>query len=198
MPLPERVQVKLSSEAAEYVALTPVVVRELPLIELLEHAVSAAGPDAARVRDILKRGSLVSGASRFRWAGWECDAAELEAALRALPGPEPSRVFVGEQCVKVVLSGPGTRIEIAREAAAQKRLFSRSSFWQHLLHGAAAPAYGGYLYKDRADRYVAELSEEQRDALKEAAGLLRYDALARQIRAARLERVEFVVARAAG
>ncbi len=198
MPLPPTIQVKLSSEAAEYVALTPVVVRDLMFTELLEHAVSAAGIDVERVRDILKRGSLVSGASRFRWAGWECDLAELAEAISALPQPDPSRPFDAHRCSRVLLVGPATRLEIGREAAAERRLFRRRSFWEELLAAAPGLAYGGYLYKDRADRYVLELSEAAREALKEASRLLRYEGLARQIRAARFEKVEFIVERARG
>jgi len=198
MPLPLNVKVKLSSEAAEYVALTPVVVRDLAFTELLEHAVSAAGADAARVRDILKRGSLVSGSSRFRWQGWECDQAELVAAIRALPQPEPSRAFDAHHCVRVLLIGPGARIEFAKDVALQTRWLRKRSFWDELLQLAPVPAYAGYLYKDRADRYVVELSEEAREMLKEAARLLRFEGLARQIRAGRFEKVEFVVVRTVG
>ena len=36
MSLPDTVRVKLSSEAAEYVSITPVVVREMPVRELIE------------------------------------------------------------------------------------------------------------------------------------------------------------------
>ena len=62
MSLPETVRVKLSSEAADYVSLTPVVVQELPLRELVEHMLGITGKDEARVRDLLLRGTLVSGA----------------------------------------------------------------------------------------------------------------------------------------
>jgi len=71
MPLPEKIRVKLSSEAAESIALTPVVVQEMALRELIEHVLGVTGKDEARIRDLLLRGTLVSGASRFRWPGWE-------------------------------------------------------------------------------------------------------------------------------
>ena len=70
MPLLDTIRVKLSSEAAEYVSITPVVVQEMPVRDLVEHMLGITGKDEARVRDLLLRGTLVSGASRFRWTGW--------------------------------------------------------------------------------------------------------------------------------
>ena len=43
MPLPQTVRVKLSSEAAEAISLTPVVVQDLPTIELIEHILGITG-----------------------------------------------------------------------------------------------------------------------------------------------------------
>ncbi|MBI5084015.1 MAG: hypothetical protein HZB13_05385, partial [Acidobacteria bacterium] len=155
MSLPETVRVKLSSEAAEYVALTPVVARDLPFIDLLELVVGAAGMDEVRVREFLKRGALVSGATRYRWAGWECGAAELAEALGRMPRPEPLREFAEAKCVRVVLTGRGSRLELRRETALQRRLFRRRNFWQSLMEAAGAPAYVTYHYRDRADHYHA-------------------------------------------
>ena len=55
------------------ISITPVVVREMPLRELVEYMLGVTGKDEARIRELLLRGTLVSGASRFRWAGWEAD-----------------------------------------------------------------------------------------------------------------------------
>lgn len=195
MPIPEQVQVKLSSEAAEYVALTPVVVREMEAGELVEQILGVTGADTMRVCEVLKRGSLVSGASRYRWAGIECGAEEVEALLARLPGPEPAREFAAERCVRVVLSGGGARIEIRREAAAEKKLLKRTSFWEALLAEAAALEYAGYVYRERADRYTSALSEEAGARLRAGAALLRYDGLARQVAAGRWERAEWVALR---
>ena len=57
MALPPTVRVKLSSEAAESIALTPVVVQELPMRELVEHMLGVAGKDEARIREMLLRGN---------------------------------------------------------------------------------------------------------------------------------------------
>ena len=83
MALPQTVRVKLSSEVAEAISITPVVLQELPVRELVEHLLGIAGKDESRIREILRRGTLVSGASRFRWAGWEADLESLrEGASR--------------------------------------------------------------------------------------------------------------------
>ena len=76
MALPQTVRVKLSSEVAEAISITPVVLQELPVRELVEHLLGIAGKDESRIREILLRGTLVSGASRFRWAGWDADVAK--------------------------------------------------------------------------------------------------------------------------
>ena len=65
MALPPTVRVKLSSEAAEAISLTPVVVQELAIRDLIEHVLGVAGKDEARLCEILLRGTLVSGGSRF-------------------------------------------------------------------------------------------------------------------------------------
>src|SRR5690242_15275245 len=93
MSLPDRVRVKLSSEAAESISLTPVVVREMPVRELVEYMLGVTGKDEARVRELLLRGSLVSGATRFRWSGWETDLPSVLELLATFPDPEPMRPF---------------------------------------------------------------------------------------------------------
>ena len=195
MPVPENVRVKLSSEAAEFVALTPVVVREMPFRELLEHVLSATGPDPARVRDILKRGSLVSGATRFRWQGWESEAEELHAAIAELPQPEPGRPFAAERCQRVVLIASATRIDLSKEAAEQRRLFKQRCYWQCLMEEAVSPDYVTYLYKDHADHYRVLLTKEQRQRLKAGAALLKFDAMAKHIQHVAFDRMDLMVTR---
>jgi hypothetical protein len=43
MPLPQTVRVKLSSEAAGAITITPVLLQELPVGELIEHVLGLAG-----------------------------------------------------------------------------------------------------------------------------------------------------------
>src|SRR5437868_13250865 len=129
MALPDRIRVKLSSEAAESISITPVVVREMPVRELVEQMLGVTGKDEGRVRDLLLRGTLVSGASRFRWTGWEAEAAAIQELLRTFPDPEPGRSFARERCVRAILRGGRQAIEIPREAGLRKPMFRRGTFW---------------------------------------------------------------------
>src|SRR5579863_3750057 len=144
MSLPETVRVKLSSEAAGYVSVTPVVVQEMPLRDLVEHMLGVTGKDEARVRDMLLRGTLVSGASRFRWTGWEADKESIRVLLAAFPDPDPARAFIASQCTRVVLRGPRQPITIPRDAAERRGVISsllrRKSFWDHLMSIAESGA----------------------------------------------------------
>jgi hypothetical protein len=195
MGLPDPVRVKISSEAAGYVSLTPVVAQELPLRELLEYAASAAGADASRVAEILKRGSLVAAASRFRWEPLDARLEEVAARLAELPRPEPSRPFDESRCERAALLGKGVRVEFSRDTARQRRLLRRQSFWGELTAAVPAPAYVDYLYRERCDRYRSPLDAGQRAAIAAAARLLPHRGLALQVRTAAHEAVEFVVKR---
>src|SRR5207302_7603968 len=129
MPLPPTVRVKLSSEAAEAISLTPVVVQELAMRDLVEHILGVTGKDEARIGELLLRGALVSGASRFRWQGWEADRDDMRTLLATFPDPEPARPFLAANCVRAVLRGGRQAISLAREAAARKGMFQRTSLW---------------------------------------------------------------------
>lgn len=202
MPLPGTIRVKLSSEAAEYVSLTPVVVQEMPIHDLVEHMLGVTGKDEARIRDLLLRGTLVSGASRFRWTGWEADAESIRTLLAAFPDPDPARPFQAIQCTRVILRGPRQPITIPREAATRQgmlaRLLRRKTFWDLLmtLAESAHPQYAAYSYRDRADIYHAPLAQPEAQQLRNAARLVRYTALEAQIRTAQIESTEFYVVRA--
>lgn len=188
-------RVKLSSESAGYVALTPVVVREFSFLELLEHMLGATGPDARRVSELLRRGTLVAGASRYRWEAFELAPEEIEPLLRQLPGPEPNRPFHPGRCVRAVLCGPSSRLEVMREAASQRRLLKNASFWDALLAEAGDPAYGAYHYRERTDSYRALVDHAAAGRLREAAALLKFEAMRKQVRAAVVEAIEFHVSR---
>src|SRR3974377_991167 len=105
MALPPTVRVKLSSEAAESISLTSVVVQEMPVRELVEYMLGVTGKDEARIRELLLRGSLVSGASRFRWAGWDAGAENLRELLATFPDPDASRPFAAANCTRAILRG---------------------------------------------------------------------------------------------
>jgi hypothetical protein len=196
MPLPETIRVKLSSEAAESIALTPVVVQELALRELVEHILALTGKDERRVIEILRRGSVVSGASRFRWAGWEAEPEGMRSLLGTFPDPDPSRPFAAGRCLHAVLRGGRGSIAIPRAAGERKGIFRRSSFWDALMEVAAPGlSYSGYSYRDRADRYTRELSVGDVARLREASPLLRYSTLRDQVRLGAYQSVELMVGR---
>ena len=195
--LPERVRVKLSSEAAESISLTPVVVQELPIRELVEHLLGVAGKDEARIREILLRGTMVSGASRFRWAGWAVDDAALRDILATFPDPDSGRRFAAERCVRVVLRGGRQVIEVRREAAERKGMFQRETFWGLLMDviDSGPSRYVGYSYRDRADRFVRELSVLEAEKLRSGSEAVRYSTLREQIRSVGFTSAELLVSR---
>lgn len=192
-----RIRVKLSSEEAGSISLTPVVVQEMPLHELLEHILASAGKDEERVRGLLRRGAVVSGASRFRWEGWDEDPASLREQLAAFPDPDPARPFSPAACIRAVLRAPGRRLEIDREAGAARRLLRRRSFWEVLTAVAAAgvPVYRDYSYRHRADCYLLPLTNVELTALRRAASLLAYSGLRDAIRQITYDSLELYTGR---
>jgi hypothetical protein len=197
MGLPATIRVKLSSEEAGAIAVTPVVAREMPLGELVALMLDLTGKDAARVRELLLRGTLVSGASRYRWAGWQAGLGDLGELLVSLPGPDPARPFVPERCVQVLMQGVAPRAAIPTAALARRRLLHRRSFWDVLMEAVAAGGleYAGYSYKERGDRFRLKVTGEVSRRVRENAGLLCYTSLENQVRLGRLESVEFLVER---
>src|ERR1035437_4091078 len=197
MALPPTVRVKLSSEAAESISITPVVVQEMPVRELVEYMLGVTGKDEARIRELLLRGSLVSGASRFRWTGWDAGLGNLRELLATFPDPDPSRRFAATNCTRATLRGGRQPIEISRQAGARKGLFQRESFWDALMKviDAATPAYAGYSYRERSDRYLREFTQAEIGQLRAASRLVRYTILSDQIRTLVFNHAELFVKR---
>jgi hypothetical protein len=195
MPAPATIRVKLSTEEAGDISITPVVVQEIPLLELIERMLPITGKDVAHVRELLLRGTLVCGASRFRWTGWDADPADVEALFAHFPDPDPSRPFAREMCVHAVFHSANFRLEVTREAGARRRWFQRESFWDVLLAVAADVRYHDYSYGRRADHYRLLLTSDAAARLRRAARLLRHSTLARQIEAAPLDVVDFFTRR---
>ncbi len=197
MSLPGTVRVKLSSEAAEFVSLTPVVVRDLPIRELIEHMLGITGKDEERVRDLLLRGTLVSGASRFRWPGLEADGPSIRQVLATFPDPEPARPFAPGQCIRAILRGGRNTIDIPRDAGLRKPLFRRRAFWDLLMEVAAQGdvRYVGYSYKERADWYRVEFSMDAAVLLRSASETVKYSTLRERIRTERFVYADLFVQR---
>ena len=183
MPLPPTVRVKLSSEAAGSISLTPVVVEDLAMRELVEHILGVIGKDEERILQTLARGTLVAGGSRFRWQGWEAEREALRAILATFPDAEPLRAFAATACVRVWLRDGRQALEVPREAGSRKGLFRRESFWDELMRVAAesAPRYAGYSYRDRCDRYVKELMREEAERIRVAAEQVTFSTLREKI-----------------
>ncbi len=192
MALPHTVRVKLSSEAAESISLTPVVVQELATRELVEHMLGLTGKDEPRIRELLLRGTLVSGASRFRWAGWDADLEGLRDLLATFPDPDPSLPFGAERCTRVVLRGGRQPVEISRDAGTRKSLFQKETFWDRLLAVVCAvpPRYATYSYRERCDRYTRGLTHAEADAIRAAAESVKFSTLKDQIRVVGFNLVE--------
>jgi hypothetical protein len=197
MSLPATVRVKLSSEAAEGISITRVVVQDLPLRDLVEHMLGITGKNEARVRELLLRGTLVSGASRFRWTGWDAELDGLRELLASFPGDDPTRAFASERCVRAVLRGGRQAIHIPREAGARKPLLRKASFWDVLMELAAAGEmqYLHYSYKDRADCYRFDMPLAAAERLRAAGEVVKYSSLREQIRSAGFVWAELYVER---
>jgi hypothetical protein len=195
MGLPVSIKVKLSSETAEAISLTPVVVQELPLRELIENMLGLTGKDTGRIREILLRGTMVSGASRFRWAGWEADAEAIGQLLTTFPDSDPALAFAPERCVHAVLRGGRQAIEIPRDAASRKGLFQRQTFWDVLMASAAGARYAEYSYRYRADVFVREFTAAEVDRVRVGAETVKYSTLRDQIGTVAFSQAELHVKR---
>jgi hypothetical protein len=194
MSLPVTIRVKISSEAAGYVALTPVVVQEIPFADLLEYISAAAGSDTAAVASMLQRGVVVSGASRFRWEGFAAPHDELSALLATLPKDDPSRAFDATRCQRLTFVSQARRFALSRTLASRNRLF-RGSFWDAFLSSLPAPAYVCYLHGERADLYRLTLIPPVAESLRQSAPLLTDRGAARLLTSHPFSKVEFVVPR---
>ena len=197
MALPATVRVKLSSEAAGSISLTPVVVRDMATRELVEEIVALSGKDAHRLSETLRRGTLVSGASRFRWAPWEIDAEDLKHLLATFPDPDPSRDFDPAKCVRLSIAGVRGRIDLTREAASRTGLFQRGSFWEFVLEECARSAvrYRDYSYRDKADIYAVAFSRDSAARLRSETNRIRYTTMRDQLAQAAWESAELLVLR---
>jgi hypothetical protein len=195
MSLPSTVRVKISSEAADMISLSSVVIQEMPIAELVEAIVSAVGKNGPRLRESLQRGTQVIGSSRFRWDRLDVSDADVDRLLVPFPDPDPARAFDVLRCDRFVLRGAVSQIAIDVSAARRCRLFRRPSLWQEIAGIAGAATYAGYSYKERADTYRLLLDPSLQKRVREAARLSPYSSISRQIEAAKLDAIEFFVKR---
>jgi hypothetical protein len=173
--LPESISVRYSDEEAGYVTVRPVVRQTFRMDELLDMILSVAGKDVARVRQILRSGTVVYHFFRYWWTGFDAEEGELQAALARFPDPDPTRRFSPEHCVKATFEiggvNPHPLLELNRAAASRRRMFRRQSFWERLLEIASHEkvVYQGYSYGQRADLYRLEMNSENAAQIMQAA-----------------------------
>lgn len=193
--VPGTIRVRISSEAAGSITMTPVVSQVMPLRELLQVILSTTGKDPSRVMEVLARGAVVQGASRFRWAPLKPESHEIAAWLAQFPDPDPARKLHRGRCTGARLRAGRQIIEIPAAIAAQKRLFGRRTFWDTLMDLAeqSEPRYLDYSYRTRSDEYRLTLTAQQVALVHQNAGLLKHTGLAARIRAAAIQDIEFVV-----
>lgn len=175
--------------------MTPVVNQTMPVRDLVEVVLSTTGKDLARVSEVLLRGAVVQGASRYRWESLKAGQAELSALLRTFPDPDPSRVFRADACIGVRFRLGRQVIEVPRKIASERRLLKRRSFWDTViaLVDGAALEYLDYSYRLRADEYRLVLTRPDVEVLKEAARLLRYSTLITQMTEASMDSLDYLV-----
>ena len=201
MALPERVRVKLMSDAAGYIEMTRVMERDLAFDELLRMVVSVAGLDAGRIRAILRAGTAVAGPYRYRWTPLEIEdageEADLAARLARFPHAEPDRPFDPARCLLARIRAGVETIELPREAAERRRFTEKRSFWDVLMERSAAriPRYETFSHREQADVYSYEPTPEDEQALRGAASLLRAARTAEQVTGLPLEKVTLYVKR---
>ena len=159
--------------------------------ELLDVIVPLTGKDPERIDQTLRRGTIVSGSSRFRWDGWKPDPEHIYEWLSRYPDPDPTVPFNPDACSSLRLRGPNQPLEMTRETAARRRWFRRHSFWATVTDGVPA-VYDTYSYRDRADVYSVNLAEDSLASLREAAQLLAFPTLRTSITAGRWRTMEFV------
>jgi hypothetical protein len=183
--------VKISSEAASGIDLSPVRIHDIGLQELVERMLPLTSKHPARILEILRRGTFTSGSSRLRWEPVDPDLRELEDVLAAFPDADPERAFDPHLCEQV---GIGTLL-IPRELGERKRLFEKQSFWNVLMDLAGTPRYLDYSYRERADVYRAELSLGAQSAIREASRKLRHPRLAEHVQAIELNVLDLYLPR---
>jgi hypothetical protein len=177
--IPSIIRVRISSENAEAIGLSPVVAQDMPMLDLVGRILGVTGKDAPRVCEILSRGSFVAGASRFRWAGIDCETELMTGYLKEFPDPDPTRPFDPSKCHLVTFQGGGKTLAIERAAGEKRRLFRRRSFWEELM-AIVSPEYADYSYRESADVYRWNVDSKQR--LQEAATLLAWSSYEAQLK----------------
>ncbi len=195
--LPSIIPCKVSDESAGYVNMVAVNRVDLPAETLVGKILAVTGKDVARIAKILARGSLVSDDSRFRWVGLEATGGEIADFLNTFPDDDPSQAFDPLKCLRIEFQSPRGMIEITREVGRERRALKRKNFWDEAipLLATASARYDRYSYSDACDVFVADLSRETIDALRDRANLIRFSSIEAQIHNMSSHKVVFYQAR---
>jgi hypothetical protein len=193
--LPLTVRVRISSENVEGIGLSPVVAQDMPFEDLMILMLGIAGKDVSRIGEIISRGSLVSGASRLRWSGFDVLESEVASYLSRFPDSDPSQPFVPERCYLAVIHAGPKQLPLEREAGMKRKFLRRRCFWNELLAVVSSPGYLHYSYRDRGDVFGWKPDAAAQNRLRDAASLLPYSGFASQIRAAGVAMVHLYVRR---
>jgi hypothetical protein len=154
----------------------------MALEELVRQMLGVTGKDAGRVTEVLCRGSLVAGGSRFRWDRLDAVEGDVAVWLTRYPDPDPSRPFDPAACFLAVLHSRGRQLSIERLAGEKRRFFRKRSFWEALLQLVSTPEYIQYSYRESADVYRRNLDAATLQELRSASKLLVYSSFEAQIR----------------
>jgi hypothetical protein len=163
MPLPAEIPVRYTEEDAGYVSVRPVVKQNFRLNELADMVVRVAGKEASRVQKIFQSGTVIYNGYRYWWDAIPAELSEIEQLLIPFPEDDPSVSFDLAKAVTVLFEmGGGAQlhvIELQREEASQKKLFSRTTPWEIILQQASAfPArYEKYSHARKADLFRVSL-----------------------------------------
>lgn len=175
--------------------MSPVVAQEMAVEEFIGILLGSTGKDRVRLRDLLLRGTFVSGASRFRWQGLEVGDQELAVLLARFPDSDPNRLFDPALCTRLIIRGRKGSIILESKDARRRRFFCRRSLWDELIRLMDSPEYVEYSYKERADRYRLHLNEDARRRVREAARLSPFSTIVRQIESSSLDSIDAYVGR---
>lgn len=190
---PEKIRVKLVSEAAEYISVTHVVQRDFNLRELVEMMLPVLGKDAHRIRQILGAGTLSNGEYRYRWEPFETVVEEIEGLLVNFPDPQPERLFDPESCFLVRFRRGIETLDLPRENVSKRPLFGGQSFWDGLLGLTGDQVrYSDYSYGDQADVFVLPLDLSTVEQLNGLLPLLKPKSAAERLQRFRPERIEWL------
>jgi hypothetical protein len=188
---------RVMSDAAGYIDTTHVAHREIAFAELLDLVVAVAGLDAPRIAVLLKAGTAVVNAYRYRWSPILVEEAELTGLLGRFPRPQPERPFDASRCLLARIRAGVETIQLPRESAARRARRQEQSFWDVLMDLARAriPIYETFSYRDGADIYSFQPSTAEEQVLRRAAALLPVERTAEQVTGLPLEKVTLYVKR---